>query len=64
MPKGSIADPFPTSDYWSKYEGCVAGILTPWAASAVRAGLEQLPVLDRLEPLMRPLLGPFELHSN
>jgi 2-methylcitrate dehydratase PrpD len=63
MPMGSIAAPFPTAEYWTKYEGCVAGILSPAAAVAARQALERLPELTSLAPLMEPLRGPFRLQS-
>jgi hypothetical protein len=59
MPMGSLAAPFPTETYWTKYQGCVAGVMEPEAAAALRRALERLPALDHLGPIMEPLAGPF-----
>jgi hypothetical protein len=56
---GSLAAPFPTEAYWTKYQGCVAGILDPADSAALRQALERLPALDHLGSLMAPLAGPF-----
>src|SRR5688572_14238480 len=42
MPLGSIAAPFETSQYWEKYEGCVAGVMRPEAKEALRKALERM----------------------
>lgn len=64
MPLGSLAAPFPTEAYWAKYQGCVAGLIEPQAAAALRDALARLPALDRLEPLMAPLAGRFAFHGG
>lgn len=62
MPMGSLAAPFPTEAYWTKYQGCVAGALDAGPAAALRDALERLPALDDIGALMRPLAGPFAFH--
>ncbi|HMJ93338.1 MAG TPA: MmgE/PrpD family protein [Allosphingosinicella sp.] len=59
MPLGSIAAPFETSQYWEKYEGCVAGVMRPEAAGTLRAALERMPELADVGEVMRPLVGAF-----
>ena len=63
MPMGSLAAPFPIDQYWAKYEGCVAGLLSSQGKAALRDALERLPDLPNLGPLMSPLAEPFALHS-
>lgn len=55
MPMGSIAAPFPTEQYWVKFDGCVAGLLPEAEAAAARAALAELPRVASLAPLMNPL---------
>jgi 2-methylcitrate dehydratase PrpD len=64
MPMGSLAAPFPTEAYWTKYQGCVAGILGPADSAALRQTLERLPALDHLGALVAPLAGPFSPHQS
>jgi 2-methylcitrate dehydratase PrpD len=64
MPMGSLAAPFPLDQYWAKYEGCVAGVMTPQDAAAVRDALERLPELPDLGPLFAPLTAPFASHKG
>ncbi|MEA3045194.1 MAG: hypothetical protein QOH47_3032 [Sphingomonadales bacterium] len=56
-PAGSLAAPFTDAQLWTKYDGCVAPILPPGRAHALRAALEALPVLGDIAPLMAPLYG-------
>lgn len=58
MPMGSIAAPFPTAQYWTKYEGCVAGRLGAADAAALRGALERLPELADIGALTEPLGRP------
>jgi 2-methylcitrate dehydratase PrpD len=62
MPMGSLAAPFPLDQYWAKYESCVAGVMAPGDAAALRAALEKLPDLPDLGRLFTPLAAP--LASN
>jgi len=59
MPMGSLAAPFPIEAYWTKYEGCVAGLLDVGEAAALRDALERLPGLPNLAPVMAPLGSRF-----
>jgi 2-methylcitrate dehydratase PrpD len=56
-PAGSLAVPFTQAQLWAKYEGCVAPILPPERAVALRAALEALPGLASIAPLTEPLYG-------
>ncbi len=56
-PAGSLAVPFTDAQLWSKYEGCVAPVLPPDRATALRAALEALPDLPSIAPLTEPLYG-------
>lgn len=58
MPVGSLAAPFGIDQYWAKYDGCVAGVMTDGASAALRRALEEFPRLDSVEPVMAPLLHP------
>jgi 2-methylcitrate dehydratase PrpD len=55
MPMGSIAAPFGMAQYWGKYEGCVAGVMSDAAAAALRQALEVFPELATIGPVMAPL---------
>ena len=55
MPAGSLAAPFTLDQYWTKLEGCAAGLLTAEATVALRRALADLPHLSTIEPLMAPL---------
>ena len=59
MPLGSLDAPFTPAQLWAKYDGCVAGILAPQAASALRDALEGLAELETIASLIAPLRGPF-----
>jgi len=54
-PAGSLAVPFTQGQLWAKYEGCVAPVLPPDRAAALRATLEALPDLASIAPLTEPL---------
>ena len=49
--------PFTQGQLWAKYEGCVAPVLPPARAAALRAALEALPGLASIAPLTEPLYG-------
>jgi len=55
MPLGSKAAPYPTSQYWEKYESCVEGLLPTEQARTLRAALEELPQLSDLRSLTEHL---------
>ncbi len=57
MPMGSIAAPFPTSQYWAKLDGCIGGLMADADARALRTALEEFPRLPAIGPLMAPLLS-------
>jgi 2-methylcitrate dehydratase PrpD len=59
MPVGSLASPFTPAQLWAKYDGCVAGVLSPADALALRNALENLPELADIGILTGPLKGPF-----
>jgi 2-methylcitrate dehydratase PrpD len=54
-PAGSLAAPFTDAQLWAKYDGCVAPVLPPERAPALRAALATLPALPDIAPLMAPL---------
>jgi len=56
-PAGSLAVPFTDAQLWAKYDGCVAPILPPARAAALRAALEALSDLASIAPLTEPLYG-------
>ncbi len=58
MPLGSGPAPFPTSQYWTKFEGCVDGILPGDTTAALRSRLEDLPALKNISDLMRHMVWP------
>jgi 2-methylcitrate dehydratase PrpD len=58
MPMGSIAAPFPTSQYWVKFENCTGELMELARAAALRAALEALPDLPTISPLTAPLAPP------
>jgi len=51
MPLGSKAAPYPTSQYWEKFEGCVEGLMPAARAAELRQALEALPELGDLRAL-------------
>ncbi len=57
MPMGSIAAPFPTEQYWAKFEDCVAGLISGERTAALRTALEGLPELESIGALTAPLEG-------
>ena len=59
MPVGSLAAPFSLDQYWTKLEGCAAGLLAAPALADVRRNLADLPNLPSVRPLMASLAGPF-----
>jgi 2-methylcitrate dehydratase PrpD len=54
-PAGSLAAPFTDAQLWAKYDGCVAPLLAPARAAALRDALEALPGLASIAPLTAPL---------
>ena len=59
MPAGSLAAPFTIDQYKAKFDGCVAGLLSPGDTEALRQALAELPQLPNIKALTRPLCGPF-----
>jgi 2-methylcitrate dehydratase PrpD len=59
MPVGSLAAPFSLDQYWTKLEGCAAGLLGDEALGDLRRNLADLPNLPNVQPLMARLAGPF-----
>jgi 2-methylcitrate dehydratase PrpD len=53
MPLGSKAAPFPTEQYWAKFETCVADRLPAAAKENLRTALENLPALPDISELTR-----------
>lgn len=53
MPKGSIQDPFPTSQYWQKFEECCSGLLDASQQQALRQALEHFPALAHSSEVTR-----------
>jgi 2-methylcitrate dehydratase PrpD len=64
MPAGSIEVPFTPAQLWAKFDGCVAGVLEPGAAEALRHALDTLPQLESLAQLTAPLRGPFAIRGG
>lgn len=54
-PAGSLAAPFTEAQLWAKYDGCVAPMLPPARAAALREALVALPDLASIAPLTAPL---------
>jgi 2-methylcitrate dehydratase PrpD len=54
-PAGSLAVPFTDDQLWAKYDGCTAALLSSERRAAVRGGLEALPDLPAIAPLMDAL---------
>ena len=59
MPVGSLAAPFTTDQYWTKLDGCAAGMISDQARATLRQRLAELPQLPSIAPLMAALRGPF-----
>jgi 2-methylcitrate dehydratase PrpD len=58
MPLGSGPAPFSTAQYWTKFEGCVDGVLPDKEAARLRSALERLPELKSISELMRHMVWP------
>ena len=61
MPLGSGDNPFPTSQYWSKFENCVEGVLPDDTAARLRDALEKLPELNKISELMQHMVWPLSV---
>jgi 2-methylcitrate dehydratase PrpD len=59
MPCGSLAAPFPTAEYWAKFDDCVGPVLPEHVRQDVRRALKDLAILPRVADLMALLRGPF-----
>lgn len=59
MPFGSIDAPFTQEQYWAKFDGCTANILSPTQNAELRTALDALPALPAIHPLTAALRGPF-----
>jgi len=53
MPKGSIVEPFPDSQYWQKFDECANGLLGQQHQHAMRQALAQFPSLTRSTDMTR-----------
>jgi 2-methylcitrate dehydratase PrpD len=58
-PAGSLARPFTEAQLWAKFDGCTAGLLPPADHDKVRRALADLPQLQAINALTRPLVGKF-----
>jgi len=58
MPKGSKPAPFPTEQYWRKFDSCLGTLMRPTDKEALRQTLEALPALDDAGALTRCLAVP------
>jgi len=56
LPRGSIVAPFTDEEYWSKYEACVRGHLSPEQSAALRTPLENLPTLASIREMTDHLI--------
>lgn len=56
--KGVLENPLSEAELWSKFDDCVAGMLPPERAAAIRARLERFEELPRAAELMTGLRGP------
>jgi len=55
MPRGSLAAPFSTAEYWAKFEECAGPVMAHEAKLQTRLALKELPILPKLAALMAPL---------
>jgi len=55
MPRGSLAAPFSTAEYWAKFEDCAGPVMAREAQRETRLALKELPILPKLAALMAPL---------
>jgi len=53
MPLGSKVAPFPTEQYWDKFELCTASVMRDEDQQALRSALEQFPGLDSVSEMTR-----------
>lgn len=59
MPRGSLAAPFSTAQYWTKFEDCARPSMSEAAVGRARKALNDLPILPKIDAVMVPLAGPF-----
>jgi 2-methylcitrate dehydratase PrpD len=59
MPRGSLAAPFSTQEYWSKFEDCAVPAMPEETLREARLALNDLPFLPKVAAMMSPLQGPF-----
>lgn len=59
MPVGSLAAPFTLDQYWTKFEGCAAGLLPPESVAALRQALAEMSQSTEISAIMAPLADPF-----
>jgi 2-methylcitrate dehydratase PrpD len=59
MPRGSLAAPFSTAEYWLKFDDCAGPVMPKEALRETRLALNDLPILPKVAALMSPLGGPF-----
>ena len=59
MPAGSLAAPFPTAEYWAKFDDCARPAMAGEALDRARKALNALPILPKVSTLMALLAGPF-----
>jgi 2-methylcitrate dehydratase PrpD len=59
MPRGSLAAPYSTAEYWAKFDDCAAPLMPEAALRETRLALNDLPFLPKVAALMSPLRGPF-----
>jgi 2-methylcitrate dehydratase PrpD len=62
MPKGSLAAPFTTAQYWEKFEACAAGLLDSDQTRALRQTLAGFAGMARVGDMTRHFA--VDLHSN
>jgi hypothetical protein len=55
MPRGSLAAPFSTAEYWAKFDDCAGPVMLERDKQAARLALNELPFLPKLAALMAPL---------
>ncbi len=59
MPLGSKAAPFTDAQYWTKFDGCVDGLMTSEQCQPVREALDAMNGLNTISEMMTPLRIPF-----
>ncbi len=60
MPRGSKAEPYPTSQYWKKFDECAAFVMQPEQHARLRDQIENFLELDRAGDVVRAMAVEFQ----